>query len=256
MNSLSCHFCGQSLPDGARFCDQCGCEFRNETGNPYVTENPIQKRLAAIAAIAVAFSVLLTSVAFASAGSAGLAFVSTMMPKFGSSAGLDDASGLLDDSFSSDTGLDSGSDDGSDYGTDDGSDTGTDYSDTYGLTDAQIAEGYVLNDDGMLAWRWSTAAESAARTCSYDSTTCTWVSVYAVQDCPAVLVNTHVSLSANSDTNEETAVGYGNDSIDDASMYAGETQLIEVDGYNDYSGQDNWMFMSSLTCEMGGIGHD
>ena len=39
-------------------------------------------------------------------------------------------------------------------------------------------------------------------------------------------------------------------------MQAYETRLIELDGYGDYSGKETWLYLTSLTCELNGIGHD
>lgn len=250
---MNCQICGTFVATSRVACNNCGSRVSPETGNAFSAQKLFTRGIT-VSLVSIGVLVLaITGVSFANGANAVAVLVASAQQSLGNYGDLEDASSLLPETDESESFEPDNSDplDG---------DTGLDSSDTTGIPDDLVADGYVLGDDGLLAWRWANENEKATVSCSSDSTTCTWVSVYSLQACPAVLINGHVSLSASTDTAEETVVATSESNSADrwasVDMQAYETRLIELDGYGDYSGKETWLYLTSLTCELNGIGHD
>ncbi len=248
---MNCQICGDLVSASQTSCGNCGSSIAGVTGNPYTSSKLFTTGISVVVAALGVISLALGGTVAVTGAGAAASLIAGAQHNFGNFGAQDDTSSLLPDTgFSKQGGTDSG----------DGTDSAVDPSDSSGIPADLVAQGYVLGDDSALAWRWATEGEKASMDCTSESTTCTWVSVYAIQACPAVLINGHVSLDSSTDTAEETIVATSEMNSADAGastdLYLGEERLIELDGYDDYTDQDTWMFVTSMTCEFNGIGHD
>jgi hypothetical protein len=259
MFDFTCQVCGAKPGAKDLNCPNCGSKVSFEHGNPHTGKPVFQKKLVGIGAAAIAIAVTFNAFTISVAGAqVGALFGSTFgaNPLFGT--GLSTDTGLEGyDPLPTETPVDIEPDDGT--GTDssgtDSSGTDSYEENTYNLTSSQRAEGFKEFESSGIAWRWATENEKASFTCDSYATTCTWIKVIALRDCYSVLINAEVSTESSTNTAEETAVGYGNNDIDNAGMYSGEKGFIELDGSGNYP-NGSWMFLTYASCSQESIGHD
>ena len=265
MFEFVCQVCGAQPGANDIQCPNCGSKVSFEHGNPHNGQPVFQKKLVQIGAAAVTLAVIVNaftiSVAGAQVGAMFTSAVGGATSLFGGSSldalgteSLTDPYGDADTSLGDDTATDdTATEVTDDEGTDSGSDSSGD--NTYQLSASQRADGFEEFESSGIAWRWATASEKSNLSCASWATTCTWIKVIALRDCFSVLINADISTDSQTDTASETAVGYGNDDIDNAGMYAGEKGFIELDGSGSYP-NGSWMFMTYANCSQESIGHD
>lgn len=73
------------------------------------------------------------------------------------------------------------------------------------LTKKEIEEGFVVNNNGFLAWRWLDADESEVYYC-YEGVTCNFVRVTALDDCELATVTMNLMLEEDSEVLETQTV--------------------------------------------------